>query len=92
MGSTKYLPQIVSEFRNAEVVVVDENAVQRLAVYCEQLEHWNRKVNLTALEGTALVRRLLVEPIWIAQKLDIKGRVCDIGSGNGSPAIPMRLA
>jgi 16S rRNA G527 N7-methylase RsmG len=35
------------------------------------------------------VRRLVEEPVWIARELGIQGRLIDIGSGNGSPAIPI---
>jgi 16S rRNA (guanine(527)-N(7))-methyltransferase RsmG len=63
--------------------------LSKLARYCAEVEHWNKRMNLTALTGRAMVQRLVVEPVWIAKQLDIKGDVVDIGSGNGSPAIPL---
>lgn len=63
----------------------------KLADYCRELERWNRKINLTGLEGVELVRRLVAQPVWIAHKLQLSGVLVDIGSGNGSPAIPMRV-
>lgn len=62
-----------------------------LAAYCEELSRWNKKINLTGLSGAALVRRLVVEPVWIARRLKMQGVLLDIGSGNGSPAIPLHL-
>jgi 16S rRNA (guanine(527)-N(7))-methyltransferase RsmG len=59
-----------------------------LARYCDELAHWNKRMNLTALSGSSLVRRLVVEPTWIALQLKPAGVLADIGSGNGSPAIP----
>ena len=45
-------------------------------------------MNLTALSGRSLAQRLVVEPVWIGKQLNLEGDVVDIGSGNGSPAIP----
>src|SRR5262245_7655980 len=73
------------------VLPIPTTACEALATYCQELERWNQKINLTSLVGSNLVRRLVVEPIWIAEDLKIAGNVVDIGSGNGSPAIPIRL-
>ncbi len=62
---------------------------EKLALYIRELEYWNRKVNLTSLQGAELVRRLVVEPAWIGQQLQMSGKLADIGSGNGSPGIPL---
>lgn len=45
-------------------------------------------MNLTALEGAARLERLIVEPLWALEQLRPTGTYVDIGSGNGSPAIP----
>jgi 16S rRNA (guanine(527)-N(7))-methyltransferase RsmG len=60
-----------------------------LSVYVRLLEQWNRAVNLTALSGTALVQRLIAEPAWIAAELQMSGVLLDVGSGNGSPGVPL---
>ena len=62
-----------------------------LADYASEIEHWNKAVNLTALHGSLLVRRLLVEPAWVGQCLQMAGTLLDVGSGNGSPGIPLSL-
>jgi len=62
-----------------------------LALYCGELERWNRRINLTGLQGAELIRRLIVEPVWIAHQLEIRGNLLDIGSGNGSPALPIHI-
>jgi 16S rRNA (guanine527-N7)-methyltransferase len=64
----------------------------KLARYCAEVERWNRRMNLTSLSGRSMVERLVVEPVWIGKQLDIKGDVVDIGSGNGSPAIPLGIS
>ena len=62
-----------------------------LARYCDELVHWNQKINLTGLTGANMVRRLVVEPVWVGLRLKPSGMLVDIGSGNGSPAIPLHI-
>src|SRR5262249_51742009 len=71
-----------------------DDLVDRLVVYYELLSHWNRKINLTALtEPDEAIDRLLLEPVVAARHLRAPNpRLMDIGSGGGSPAIPMKLA
>ena len=71
---------------------VPRTVLEKLSRYCEQLDHWNKRINLTALTGAALVRRLIVEPMWIGGKLNMSGSLLDIGSGNGSPALPLCIS
>jgi 16S rRNA (guanine527-N7)-methyltransferase len=72
---------------------IELESVQRekLALYCQELSRWNQKINLTSLEGKALVRRLVLEPVWVGMQLKPQGISLDIGSGNGSPAIPLQV-
>ncbi len=70
----------------------------RLIAYFELLSRWNQKINLTALDDPdEAIDRLLLEPLLAARHLPAAGpgqpiRHMDIGSGGGSPAIPMMLA
>ena len=64
----------------------------RLLAYYELLTRWNRKINLTSLSDPAqAIDRLLLEPIAAAQHLPQGARLADLGSGGGSPAIPLAL-
>ncbi|NOT26260.1 MAG: 16S rRNA (guanine(527)-N(7))-methyltransferase RsmG [Acidobacteria bacterium] len=69
----------------------------RLEVYYRLLASWNTKINLTGLNladtTPESIDRLLVEPL-VAAKYVPPGvaRMIDIGSGGGSPAIPLALA
>lgn len=68
-----------------------------LVEYFELLRKWNRKISLTALPveeaGDEAIDRLLIEPVLADRYLPIAGATAlDIGSGGGSPAIPMKLA
>jgi len=66
----------------------------RLIAYYDLLERWNRKINLTALgDPDQAIDRLLLEPLLAARHLPSPdARIMDVGSGGGSPAIPMKLA
>ena len=72
--------------------------VEGLETYYLELARWNRKINLTAFELTdegsdPAVDRLLIEPVVAARHIPGNARtLLDIGSGGGSPAIPMKLA
>ena len=70
---------------------------ERLEVYFRLLERWNEKINLTALPLSTptdeSLDRLFIEPIAAAAHVPSSARsLIDIGSGGGSPAIPLALA
>jgi 16S rRNA (guanine527-N7)-methyltransferase len=85
-----HLELLESEFHTFHIELAQ---VQKLALasYCDELVRWNNKMNLTSLSGARLVRRLVAEPVWIARELQLAGSFADIGSGNGSPAIPFHI-
>jgi len=66
-----------------------------LAVYFSLLARWNRRLNLSGFDLDRLpddaIDRLFVEPIFAASRLETAESLVDIGSGGGSPAIPMVL-
>ena len=78
------------ELRNFQIDLTQPQK-QLLACYCDELSRWNKRINLTALGGVDLVRRLVVEPVWVGIQLKPQGILADIGSGNGSPAVPLHV-
>jgi 16S rRNA (guanine527-N7)-methyltransferase len=73
------------------------DVTEGLHAYFELLRKWNRKVSLTALPvedaGDEAIDRLLIEPVLAARYLPKDGvALLDIGSGGGSPAVPMKIA
>lgn len=71
--------------------------VQQLVAYIGLLAKWNKTVNLTALvlepPSDQAIDRLFVEPFLAARFLkQADGLLLDLGSGGGSPAIPLRIA
>lgn len=75
----------------------DRALLSGLERYFDLLTRWSAKINLTAFSLTdpddEALDRLLVEPVVAARHVggDV-GAFVDIGSGSGSPAIPLRLA
>ena len=64
-----------------------------LIAYYALLSRWNRTINLTSLSHPAeAVDRLLLEPVAAARSLPSGRELIDLGSGGGSPAIPLALA
>ncbi len=66
-------------------------------MYFRLLRHWNRTINLTALPFAGLpdgmLNRLIIEPLQAAQLVpDSPLAWFDLGSGGGSPAIPIKIA
>jgi 16S rRNA (guanine527-N7)-methyltransferase len=65
--------------------------------YFALLARWNAKINLTGFNladpDDEAIDRLFIEPLVAAKHLPSRaGTLIDIGSGSGSPAIPLRLA
>lgn len=69
----------------------------RLEAYYRLLAVWNTKINLTGLKlaecSPEAIDRLLIEPLVAARYVPASAaRMLDVGSGGGSPAIPVAMA
>ncbi len=78
-------------------VSVSAPALDRVCAYFRLLAAWNRKINLTGFDldhpSPAAIDRLLVEPLVAATYMTGPvTHIVDIGSGGGSPGIPLALA
>lgn len=74
-------------------VSVASSQLEQLSAYLQVLARWNARMNLTGA-GNPLdaVDRLIVEPVLAASALDAGARsLVDVGSGGGSPAIPLKV-
>ena len=70
--------------------------VELLCAYFGLLAKWNKRLNLTALgvdpPTDEAIDRLLVEPTAAVQAVALEDRhLVDLGSGGGSPAIPLKI-
>ena len=93
MAKRELKHRLLRRVRRARANISDELA-ERLCAYLELLQRWNERMNLTALgDSDEALDRLIVEPLVAVHQLPAgEPRVMDIGSGGGSPAVPMKLA
>ncbi len=76
-----------------EGLALTDGLSMRLITYFELLQRWNRTINLTSLsDSDEAIDRLLLEPLAAATVLPHHAPVADLGTGGGSPAIPLALA
>ncbi len=78
-------------------ISIPASLADQLETYYQLLATWNLKINLTGLDlreaGDDAFDRLLIEPLVAAGHILPSARaMLDIGSGGGSPAIPLKLA
>ena len=84
---------VLAERASRAGLTIPEPLASRLLAYYQLLSRWNRKINLTALSDPAeAVDRLLLEPVAAAAHLPSDVDLIDLGSGGGSPAVPLALA
>ena len=96
MSSREFQDRLARRARRAGVTISPTLAV-KLEAYFKLLTAWNTKMNLTGLDlaeqSPAAIDRLLVEPLVASKHVTAPvRRMIDIGSGGGSPAIPLALA
>jgi 16S rRNA (guanine527-N7)-methyltransferase len=94
--SREFKDRLVRRARRADVHVPPA-LIAALEKYYRLLALWNQKINLTALPLTQpedeTFDRLLIEPLVACRYLPGSPlSAIDIGSGGGSPAIPLALA
>jgi 16S rRNA (guanine527-N7)-methyltransferase len=74
-------------------VEVDGEQVQLIQRYMTILQHWNEKLNLTAIrEPLEILHRHFCESMFAAVAVPLyKCRLADIGAGAGFPGIPLKI-
>ena len=103
MTSREFRERLQRRARRAGVSV-SADLVEQLETYYRLLATWNQRINLTALNladaTDEAFDRLLIEPLVAVSHVPVNGPVprdrsiymLDVGTGGGSPAIPMALA
>jgi 16S rRNA (guanine527-N7)-methyltransferase len=96
LTSREFQQRLGKRLLRAGVSIAPDTA-DALERYYRLLARWNEKINLTALPlNTApdsTLDRLIVEPLLASRALpSAEALVVDVGSGGGSPAIPLRLS
>jgi 16S rRNA (guanine527-N7)-methyltransferase len=83
--------------RRAGLGSLSSEVADALEAYYRLLQLWNHKINLTALPlaeaPDRTLDRLFIEPLLAARHLSVEvSKAIDLGSGGGSPAIPLAVA
>lgn len=96
MTSREFQDKLSRRARRAGVTL-GEALAARLEAYYRLLAIWNTKLNLTGPKlseySPEALDRLLIEPLVAARHVPPSAtRMLDVGSGGGSPAIPLALA
>lgn len=75
-------------------VFLDDKQEKQFRKYFELLHLWNQKLNLTTITNKEDVyEKHFYDSLTIAFVNDFKGKtLCDIGTGAGFPAIPLKIA
>ena len=78
-------------------LTVEPGVVEALEAYYNLLTHRNKRINLTSLSLDRLtdqaLERLILEPLTAASYVEDRPmKWFDLGSGGGSPAIPLKIA
>ena len=83
--------RIARRARRANLDIQPEQLASH-ADFVALLSAWNERMNLTALEDRdEAVDRLILEPVSAARLLQGATAILDVGSGGGSPAIPLKV-
>ena len=95
MTSGEFRERLTRRARKARVRTPEE-VLAPLEAYYRLLAQWNVKINLTSLPlqapTDATFDRLFIEPLLAAELIpDIPGTWFDLGSGGGSPALPLKM-
>ena len=73
-------------------VILESDVLARLERLGQELLHWNRTHNLTAITEPSEIReKHLADSLTLLPLLGTAARLLDLGSGAGFPALPMKI-
>ena len=95
--STEVFRELLEARADTAGIVLTSDLADKLQAYYQLLARWNSRINLTSLAldppTAQTVDRLFVEPLIAAPLVASHVAVWfDLGTGGGSPAIPLQLA
>lgn len=95
--SQEIFERLLLEQADAANISLAPTVQAKLCAYFALLAHWNQRINLTSLPTdpptAQTVDRLFIEPLLATGLLKANASLWfDLGSGGGSPAIPLQIA
>ena len=96
MSARDLRSRVQRRLQKASAIQIRPEHLEQLCAYFGLLAKWNKRLNLTALSldppTDEAIDRLLVEPTAALQAIEPGDEsLIDLGSGGGSPAIPMKV-
>jgi 16S rRNA (guanine527-N7)-methyltransferase len=74
-------------------VELDGVQVERFFVYLAELQKWNKKINLTSIDGEReIVVRHFLDSLTLLEALNDGEEVLDMGTGGGFPGLALKIA
>lgn len=72
---------------------VPESVVDKLLQFSQELQRWNRRVNLTSIKDPSeVIEKHLIDSLSVLPFVRPGTRLLDIGSGGGFPVVPLNIA
>jgi 16S rRNA (guanine527-N7)-methyltransferase len=75
-------------------IILSAKQLEQFQIYLQELQEWNRKINLVADAGTELIiNRHFLDSLTCLQSgiINRAGALLDIGAGAGFPGIPLKI-
>ena len=70
-----------------------EEQIKSFELFAMELKKWNRKINLTAItDDNEIAVKHIIDSLCLTRLITGTGKVLDVGSGAGIPAIPLKIA
>jgi 16S rRNA (guanine527-N7)-methyltransferase len=88
------LVHILSSEANALGISLDQRQKQLFALYYDEFQLWNEKINLTSLAGGAsfVIKHFVDSLLPLAMIPQETKKIMDLGTGGGLPGIPLKIA
>lgn len=73
-------------------IPVDNDALEKIEVYCDLIRSWSKRMNLISQGDLGhIIERHFLDSLVPIDSIPQAGRLLDVGSGAGFPAIPLAL-
>jgi 16S rRNA (guanine527-N7)-methyltransferase len=91
IGSKAWKSSIVEGAGTLGITVTPQQA-EAFARHAAELQHWNRRINLTAIkDAQEIALKHFVDSLAPANDLPPEASMLDMGSGGGFPGIPLKV-